>query len=200
MAEHAPDNELIDRARAGDDAAFEALVRRHEPVVARTVIGMLGPGDDAEDVGQETFVRFYRSLDRFRGDATVGTYLVRIAMNLSLNALKRRKREGSRFVRADMPGANPSLRPDVAAEARERVEAVHRALAELDGRHRAVVVLRMMEGHSTRETAEMLEIPEGTVMSRLKRALVKLDRKLRPLVADEEMPTGTMGGDPGGQS
>lgn len=198
MAEDAADNELIERARAGDDAAFEALVRRHEPVVARTVIRMLGPGDDAEDVGQETFVRFYRSLDRFRGDAAVGTYLVRIAMNLSLNAFKRRKREGSRF--DDLPEADPFLRPDAAAEAGERVEAVHRALEELDGKHRAVVVLRMMEGRSTRETAEMLEIPEGTVMSRLQRALAKLGRKLRPLIEEESTPTGTTEGEPGGQS
>ena len=81
------DAALIARARAGDGAAFRRLVERSERVVASTGIGMLGPGDDADDVGQETFVQFHRALDRFRGDATLKTYLVRIAMNLSLNAL-----------------------------------------------------------------------------------------------------------------
>lgn len=197
MAERAPDSELIDRARAGDDAAFESLVRRHESAVAGVVVRMLGPGDEADDVGQETFIRFYRALDRFRGDAAVATYLVRIAMNLSLNALKRRKRERSRLVRmrtssggregagaeaAEIADRDPGARPDAAIEIRERAEAVHRALDQLDGKHRAVVVLRMMEGRSTRETAAILDIPEGTVMSRLKRSLTKLGQILQPLI------------------
>jgi RNA polymerase sigma-70 factor (ECF subfamily) len=100
-AESTTDRELIERARAGDERAFHDLVERYEPRVAATVVGMLGPGDEAEDVGQETFIRLYRSLDRFRGDSSLGTYLTRIAINLSLTALKRRKRWRSRFVRQD---------------------------------------------------------------------------------------------------
>src|SRR5215208_2860325 len=75
-----------------DDAVFRALVERHESAIARTVTAMLGPGDDADDVGQETFVRFFHALPRFRGDADVRTYLTRIAVNLSCDALERRKR------------------------------------------------------------------------------------------------------------
>ena len=91
-----PDDELLLRARAGDDRAFRLLVERYEGRVASVVTAMLGAGDEAEDVGQETFIRFYRSLDRFRGEASLGTYLTRIAINLSRNALRRRRREATR--------------------------------------------------------------------------------------------------------
>ncbi|RMH54101.1 MAG: sigma-70 family RNA polymerase sigma factor, partial [Bacteroidetes bacterium] len=86
------DETLVARARQGDEQAFRNLVERYESTVAATVIGMLGAGPEAEDVGQETFIRFYRALHQFRGEAAVGTYLTRIAINLSLNALKRRRR------------------------------------------------------------------------------------------------------------
>ena len=92
-----PDEELLERARGGDDRAFRVLVDRYQGVVAATVTGMLGLGDDAEDVGQETFIRFHRSLDRFRGESSVATSLTRIAINLSLTALKRRRRWTERF-------------------------------------------------------------------------------------------------------
>ena len=85
-----PDAELIKLAQDGEDAAFAILVTRYESRIAKTVIGMLGDTIEADDVGQETFVRFYRSLGSFRGDAGLGTYLTRIAINLSLNELKRR--------------------------------------------------------------------------------------------------------------
>src|ERR671921_2987337 len=112
MAESATDVELIDRARSGDDRAFAVLVDRYERPVAATVIGMLGPGDDADDVGQETFIRFHKALGSFRGDSSLKTYLVHIAMNLSLNALRRRRRSLLRFISRDQsPIDSPELRP-----------------------------------------------------------------------------------------
>jgi RNA polymerase sigma-70 factor (ECF subfamily) len=176
--------ELVDRARAGDEAAFRALVVRYEPLVAATATGMLGRGPEAEDVGQETFVRFWRSLDRFRGDSTVGTYLTRIAMNLSLNVLKRRTRMRRWFPGGDLPD-----RPDPAAGASREVERsetarlVGDAIRTLAPPHRAVVVLRLVQGLSTAETAAALGIPTGTVLSRLSRAQRRLREKLAPIVA-----------------
>ena len=85
-AEDVPDQtneQLAAAARDGDMDAFRMLVEKLEPRVAATVIGMLGPGPDAEDVGQETFVRFYRALNSFRGDSSVVTYVTRIAINLA---------------------------------------------------------------------------------------------------------------------
>lgn len=175
------DDELIARARAGDDRAFASLVDRYQSAVAATVVGMLGPGDDAEDVGQETFIRFHRALDAFRGESSLKTYLVHIAMNLSLNALERRRRSLLRFVRGDETvNQIEEVRrgPQQRLEAEETRERVRRAVLQLPEHHRSVVVLRMFNGYSTRETAELLGVAEGTVMSRLSRALKELEKKL----------------------
>ena len=171
------DRHLIDRARAGDERAFQDLVERYEPRVAATVIGMMGPGDDADDVGQETFIRLYRSLGRFRGESSLGTYVTRIAINLSLTALKRRKRWTSRFVRQDdrereLPEASWDPRGEQDREDTARM--VRAAVERLAPNHKSVVVLRMIDGCSTKETAEILGIPVGTVMSRLARAMDRL--------------------------
>lgn len=184
MGEGVSDRELLDRARAGDERAFRLLVERYESAVASVVTSMLGPGDDAEDVGQETFIRFYRSIDRFRGEAALGTYLTRIAINLSRNALRRGSRDAARFTSRDDPAfreeepGGPDAGEEI--ERRERARRVRRAIDRLDGKHRAVVVLRMIEGYSTKETAAILEVPEGTVLSRLSRALRKLEADLAP--------------------
>ncbi|HTR76768.1 MAG TPA: RNA polymerase sigma factor, partial [Gemmatimonadaceae bacterium] len=158
---------------------------QHESVVAATVIGMLGRGDEADDVGQETFIRFFNSLDRFRGESSVKTYVQRIAINLALNALKRRRRVASRFRSFDDdedPVVVADPRADALAEheTREVSEAVHAALDKLPPKHRAVIVLRMIDGRSTRETAEILRVPEGTVLSRLARAMKQLETHLQP--------------------
>jgi RNA polymerase sigma-70 factor (ECF subfamily) len=183
------DHELVGLVLGGEDGAFRVLVERYEQVVAATVIRMLGPGDDAEDVGQETFIRFYRAIETFRGEASVKTFLTRIAMNLSLNALKRRRRMASRFVsrdQADSPLPEPVANGNASVEAHEIHDVVTRAIHELKPKHRAVVVLRMIEGYSTRETAEILGIPEGTVLSRLARGMDALEPLLQPYGADDE--------------
>ena len=181
------DDVLVDRARHGDGTAFARLVDRYESQVAAVVVGMLGNGPEAEDVGQETFLRFYRALDQFRGEASVGTYLTRIAINQALKASNRRQRWYHRFLPRDdaPPDAVPTgdLSDDV--DAAERREHVHVALQQIDEKHRAVVVLRILQGYSTRETAAMLDVPEGTVMSRLSRALDKLEPLLAPVVATD---------------
>ena len=173
---------LIARARVGDARAFRVLVERYEPVVASVVIGMMGSGDDADDVGQETFIRFHAALSQFRGDSTVSTYLRKIAMNLSLNALKRRTRDQSRLVRRDL-AITPLHELSVAAidmEQQERRDAVRRAVAQLGEKQRSVVVLRLLEGLSTNETADALQLPPGTVMSRLSRGMRELAQRLAP--------------------
>ena len=187
MNRPAEDGELLAGARAGDPAAFRALVERYQGVVAGVVIGMLGPGDDADDVGQETFIRFHAALDQFRGDAQLGTYLRRIAMNLSLNALKRRRRLGLRFISRDQSAA-PLPEPVVEAhdaEGEERRDVVRAAVAQLTEKLREVVVLRLLDGLSTNETAEVLKVPSGTVMSRLSRGMAELERLLAPYVRGE---------------
>tara|TARA_B100000674_G_scaffold477396_1_gene473035 strand:- start:425 stop:1003 length:579 start_codon:yes stop_codon:yes gene_type:complete len=172
------DVECIARTKTGDGQAFRQLVERYEGQVAATVVGMLGSGAEAEDVGQEVFIRFYESLDKFRGDSAVGTYLTRIAINLSLNAVERRKRMRWRFWSRDEAEDPPEYVGVDGREERsrqEQSESVHAALQQLDPAFRAVVVLRMLEGYSTKETADLLDVAEGTVLSRLSRAIKKLE-------------------------
>ncbi|GAB4425832.1 MAG: RNA polymerase sigma factor [Bacteroidia bacterium] len=185
------DTELLDRARRGDQTAFGQLVQRYQARVAATVIGMLGPGEDAEDVGQEVFIRFYRSLDQYRGEAALATYLTRIAINLSLNALKRRRRR-QRWQRLWGDSAVPDL-PDPAQDNdRDDDRALlEQGLRRLDPDARAVITLRLIEGYSTQETADLLGIKLGTVLSRLSRAQEKLRQILdKPAHRQRHQPAG----------
>ncbi len=165
------DMDLITRSRAGERAAFRMLVERHEGKVAGIIRGMMGNVPEAEDVGQEVFIRFYKSLDAFKGESSLGTYLGRIAINLSLNALKKQKLSRARFLSSD---AIPQVGTTEAERRQEAKQVVQKALALLEPDFRTVLVLRMIEGYSTKETSEMLAMPQGTVLSRLSRAQQKL--------------------------
>lgn len=180
---------LIERINEGDQEAYRIIVHRYKDRVARTVIGMLGDTDEADDVGQETFIRLYKSLDKYRGEAALGTYLTRIAINLSLNALKKRKRQQlfKHFAKSDeeddtnkrelenLPNA------DNEHEVRDTQELVQMALQNIDTKFRAVLILRLIDGFSTKEAAEALNIPLGTVLSRLTRGQEKLKVELKKL-------------------
>lgn len=192
-----PDDELVARAREGDVAAFRLLVERYEGRVFTTVVGMLGRGDEVDDVAQETFIRFHETLERFRGEASVGTYLTRIAMNLSLNAIKRRKRWSARFLSTDfIIGTRYEAAADgvSGAERGEQRELISKAVAKLEPKLRAVVVLRLVDEYSTRETADILGVPLGTVLSRLSRAQAKLRTLLDPYYNDSKAPYLERGG------
>jgi len=174
------DEKLVSRAQKGDNEAFRELVRRYESLVAGTVIGMLGKCAEADDVGQETFIRFYRSLKKFRGESKLGTYLTRIAINLSLNQLKRRKRRSNRFFSTPVDELHDLPDENATAEPNEDREIVQQALGRLEIKFRSVIVLRLIDGYSTEETANILKIPVGTVLSRLSRAQQKLKELLTP--------------------
>ena len=175
------DQKMIKNARNGDNDAFKEIVKKYEHQVAATVIGMLGNCAEVEDVGQETFVRFYRHLDKFRGEAGVGTYLTRIAINLSINELRRRIRRRKLFFSKpdgrieNIPNENSSSKND------EIKKIVQRGIQKLEPKFRAVVVLRLIDQYSTQETAEILNLPVGTVLSRLARAQMKLKEILTSL-------------------
>ncbi len=183
----AAEQALVERARAGDQAAFRCLVGRYQDLVAATVTGMLGPGPEAEDVGQEVFIRFYEALDQYRGDGGLAPYLTRIAVNLSLNALDRRKRKHERLRSRDADPAptEPAINGQRDIEAFDRKELVQRALQELSDKHRTVIVLRVINGYSTRQTAKLLDVPIGTVLSRLHRAQNNLKSLLASHLQDD---------------
>lgn len=173
------DEELIEKSKAGDMAAFKMLVIRHEGQVAGVIRTLLGPTPEAEDVGQEVFIRFYDSLNKFRGDSKLSTYLVRIAINLSLNELKKKKRSASRYASIEAADGLGGIEDML-----DLKEHLQYAFEKLDPDFRAVATLRLVEGYSTEETAGILEIPIGTALSRLARAQQKLrislSKKLRP--------------------
>lgn len=178
------DEELLAESRSGNSDAFKKIIKKYESRVAAAVIGMLGHCTESEDIGQETFIRFYKSLDRFRGDSSVGTYLTRIAINLSINELRRRKsRRKLFFTKPDNPVEDI---PDTSNPARrnEARKIVQRGIQKLGLKFRSVIVLRLINGYSTRETARILNLPKGTVLSRLARGQKKLKEILTPLYRD----------------
>lgn len=176
------DNELIKASINGDKSAFGEIVDRYRKLVARTVKGMLGDSVFAEDIGQEVFIKLYYSLPDFRGEAKLSTYIQKIAVNLTLNEIKRRKRFFSMFAQK---GNNEMYEFEVAdvdnQEKREAAEIVNRALMSLEPKFRIIVSMRMLQGYSTKETAEIMGLPLGTVLSRLSRAREQLKNVIEKL-------------------
>ena len=181
------DGILINRIRAGDRDAFRNLVELYEEPVTLTVLSMVGRTGDVDDIVQDVFIRFYKTIDRYRGEASLKTYLKKIAINRSLDVLRRRKNVLSRFMsRDDVDNRlqEPAISGNEVHDKGERDRLVQKAIASLPEKHRAVVVLRMIEGYSTEETASMLDLAYGTVLSRLNRAMKKLKDILEPVVTD----------------
>ncbi|MFA6540462.1 MAG: sigma-70 family RNA polymerase sigma factor [Bacteroidota bacterium] len=176
------DKDLLHRARLGDQKAFTTLVQRYESRVAATVKGMLGNTDESEDIGQEVFIRFYHALHAFREEASLGTYLTRIAINLSLDELKRRKRKFLFFIPLSQEISKAAMTEKEISGSNDLKENLQNALQKLAPEFRAVLVLRLIDGYSTEETAKLLNLPVGTVLSRLARAQQKLRGILKPLI------------------
>lgn len=175
----APDErDLILRAKEGQRDAFRLLVERHMRGAYDVAHQFLGNHADAQDVAQEAFVRVHRSLASFRGDSEFGTWLYRIVTNLSMNRLRQRKSRARFEVRADEAAARIPA-PDTRGDARSDLTAhVERALHELPTLQRAVVMLRHLNGLSTRDVSRILNCSEGTVKTHLHRGLKKMRRML----------------------
>lgn len=171
--------EFVSRLRAGDRQAFEELVRTQQHRVYGLALRMLGNAAEAEDVAQEAFLRAHRGLAQFRGDARLSTWLYAIVSRLCLNRLagseRRHAHHGDETLER-LADARPG--PDLALERGELEEALHRAIGELPEERRIVVVLRDVEGLAYEEIAEVLDLPVGTVRSRLHRARLDLKEKL----------------------
>jgi len=179
------DAALVARARGGEEAAFEALVSRHEAIVYRTCRRILADPDDALDATQEAFLRAYRAIARFRGDASFRTWLVGIAINACRNRLasaeaqRRRRTESLQPASDERPDAgralaDPAPGPEADALAGELRNRLLTALAAVSPEHREVLVLREIEGLEYGELARAVGVAEGTVKSRLARARAAL--------------------------
>ncbi len=179
----AEDTRLVEAIRSGDTGAYRELVERYQSRVFAMICGMVRDREEARDITQDTFVKAYRNLDRFRLDSSFYTWLYRIAMNASIDYLRRQKvRKHSEyddeFGKRDDGGAMDPLHQKMDPRKdfeRKRLRArIFEALDELSPEHRQIVVLREIEGLSYAEISDTMGIPEGTVMSRLFYARRKL--------------------------
>ena len=182
---------LLARLRAGEESAFEDLVRTFSPrlfVVARRIVGN---DEEARDVIQETFLSAFRSIDRFAGDAKLSTWLHRIVINTALMKLRRRRRKPEESIEPLLPAflsdghhaerfAAWTEPADRSLSRKETREAVRRHIDELPESFRTVLLLRDIEGLSTEETARLLETTPNAVKIRLHRARQALRTLLTP--------------------
>lgn len=197
-----PDLELIDRWRAGDAQAFEELVRRHERRIFGLLLRMLGNRQEAEDAAQDTFLNLHRHGHRFRREARFSTFLYRVAMNAALNrrrSLGRRRSHMEALVREQAGGsALPSAPrgPEDATFGGEIRARVEQALQTLPPALRGPVVLYDIEGLAYGDIAEVLQIAEGTVKSRIHRARRALRERLGDLVHPQDPDGSALHPDP----
>lgn len=179
------DEHIVERALTGDADAFGEIVRRWERRIFALTYGMLGREEDARDATQETFLAAFRSIRAFRGEAKVSSWLHRIAVNQCITKKRRAK------VRSEAPLEDEEEKnsanfaapiehlPARIVEAREKVEAVRRAVNSLPTELRQVVVMKEFEELTFRQIADVLELPLSTVKSRLYTALRQLEMRLQ---------------------
>jgi RNA polymerase sigma-70 factor (ECF subfamily) len=191
VTEPLTDHSLLESARVGDEAAFAELVRRYRNQITNYVYRLTNDYDSAVDLAQETFLRVFRAADRYQASYAFSTYIYRIATNLAITELRKRKRHRlvsltgffqshDRFDEAtELDPADLTPLPDVTLVEDERRAAVARAIATLPEKYRVPLVLRDVEERSYEEIARILEMSEGTVKSRISRARAFLRDKLQ---------------------
>ena len=186
-----PDQTLIDQCLAGRREAFGQLVERYQHRLYHGLLHALGSAEDAQDIAQEAFVNAFEKLSSFKGQAAFYSWLFRIALNAAVSARRKTRRMSvSVDSRRDENGLeptdeNPSNEPSYAMDVSDRQRLVQRALAELSEEFRTALVLKEIEGMSYEEIAEVMEVPLGTVRSRIHRARLELRAKLAMLLKPE---------------
>jgi len=171
---------LVESLRRGDEPAFEELLRTHSGRLLAVTRRLLNNEEDARDAVQDAFLSAYRSIDRFDGQASLGTWLHRIAVNAALTRLRTRRRHPEKPIEELLPTFQEDGHqtrpvrdwpdPSAALQSEEAREAVRRHIDELPADYRTVLLLRDIEGMDTEETARMLGLSAGAVKTRLHRA------------------------------
>ena len=180
------DAELVRLAREGDRGAFQELVERYQRKIYAVLLGMLHDPDAAWETSQETFLKALRSLDQFKGESSFYTWLYRIAVNLAIDYQRREGRKPLLGVTDEVVEAQQGLQDDMRRDDpfrrvtnREIGERVRAAIDQLTPEHRAVILLREVEGLSYEEISRVMECAKGTVMSRLHYARKRLQELLQ---------------------
>lgn len=174
--------ELVRAARAGDEGAFETLVRTHEKKIYNLCLRLCANAEDAADAAQEAFVSAWRALPFFREESNFATWLYRLATNASIDLLRREKRHRAPLSLDDeeqnVDVADEAAAPDALYEKKELREAVLRAMEGLGEEYRRVLILRELQQLSYQEIAEILDLDLGTVKTRIHRARKNLRNAL----------------------
>lgn len=188
------DAALVERARQGDQKAFEMLVIKYQRRIERLIGRMVRDSDLVFDIAQETFIRAYRALPQFRGDSAFYTWLYRIAVNTAKKMLMELKRDpvvlesslsgGDDEDETSRPGSEPTdtATPEALLASKEIAATVNAAIESLSEDLRQAITLREIEGLSYEEIAEVMNCPIGTVRSRIFRARDAIAARLRPLL------------------
>jgi len=172
---------IIERCRKGDALAWEALVRRHQARVYGVAFHYLRDGEEARDLAQEVFVKVYKNLDSFKGDAAFLPWLLRMARNAAIDRIRRQKARppADDLQVGDAVELQSNERsPEQAWEADVGKRLVHRALGRMSEQNREIILLKDIQGLKLEEIAEMLGVPLGTVKSRSSRARTELAKRV----------------------
>jgi RNA polymerase sigma-70 factor (ECF subfamily) len=181
------DGQLIRAACQGETAAFGALVRKYQARLCTSLTHVCGSIDEAEDVAQDAFVQAYVKLRSFAGGSAFYTWLYRIAVNAAISRRRRRREQTSVDSKREELGLEPldnGERADERLLREERAGQVQRALGRLSDEHRTILVLREIEGCDYDEIAQILQLPVGTVRSRLHRARLQLKEQLDAVLGE----------------
>jgi RNA polymerase sigma-70 factor, ECF subfamily len=176
------DRECVEKLQQGETGAFEILVRRHQKTIFNLVYRLLGDYDEAAEIAQESFLSAYKSLSKFRGEATFSTWLYRIALNHASTRRKSLANSQQKIVLLENTDPIDERRTDPAdrVEQKEVQERVQHALNSLEPNDAAIILLRDMQDMPYEEVARILDLPVGTVKSRLHRARQALKARLAP--------------------
>jgi RNA polymerase sigma-70 factor (ECF subfamily) len=178
---------FVSRLQANEDAAYDELVRSYSATIYNVAYRMLGDSADASDVVQEIFIKVFRHIKGFKGEAALKTWIFRIAFSEILNRLRwwKRRYKYATVSLDETPDGKPAEiavhagpTPEQVLQSKEREAAIQHALRRLSGEHRSIIVLRDIEGFSYNEIADVLGISIGTVKSRLARARADLKKSL----------------------
>lgn len=181
------DSELVRRVRSGDRHAYDRLVTTHRAVVFRVAARIVG-ADEADDVTQDSFVRAYYRLDQYHGDGPFRSWILQITRSVALNSLRKRRPDPTDEIPEVSDDSTTARRPWSTLEQKEQRERLEAKVLTLDPRHRAVLVLRDIEGLSYEEVATITETPIGSVKGRLHRARAEMIALLRDNSYDWELP------------
>jgi RNA polymerase sigma-70 factor (ECF subfamily) len=182
LGEDIGDAECVKRVQRGETESFEILVRRHQNTTFNLIYRFLGDYDEATDTAQEVFLSAYKSIQQFRGDANFATWLYRIAFNHASTRRKSlsAKRQRQVALEDDAVVVDSGANPETSAEQKEIQQYVQQALNSLDGDDAQIILLRDLQDVSYHDIAQTLDVPVGTVKSRLHRARQALRISLAP--------------------